>query len=118
MNDRDGRKFAGYYSSLSAVSRYIRMYYGQTPLAHGTCLFVMSADGPVLVTNRREFAQKRFYGWAGFAHKRPLTSLFVCNSQSCTYSYYLDITAGAPSGRVNGRDNFINAGGLAQEPPA
>ena len=23
-------------------------------------------------------------GPRGFAHKRPLTSLFVCNSQSCT----------------------------------
>ena len=32
------------------------MYYGetQTPLAHGTCFFVMSEDGPV-VTNRHNF---------------------------------------------------------------
>ena len=55
MNNQDELKFGGYYDGLSAVSRYIRMYYGQTPLAHGTCFLVMSADGPVLVTNRHNF---------------------------------------------------------------
>ena len=55
MNNQDELQVAGYYGSLSSVSRYIRMYYGQTPLAHGTCFFVMSADGPVLVTNRHNF---------------------------------------------------------------
>ena len=55
MNNQDEFKAAGYYDSLSAVSRHVRMYYGQTPLAHGTCFFVMSVDGPVLVTNRHNF---------------------------------------------------------------
>ena len=55
MNNQDELKEAGYYDSLSAVSRYIRMYYGQTLLASGTCFFVMSIDGPVLVTNRHNF---------------------------------------------------------------
>ena len=55
MSNLDKLKVAGYYDSLSAVSRYIRMYYGQTPLASGTCFFVMSVDGPVLVTNRHNF---------------------------------------------------------------
>ena len=31
------------------------MYFGETPLASGTCFFVMSADGLVLVTNRHNF---------------------------------------------------------------
>ena len=31
------------------------MYFGSTPLASGTCFFVMSTDGPVLVTNRHNF---------------------------------------------------------------
>lgn len=31
------------------------MYFGQTLLASGTCFFVMSTDGPVLVTNRHNF---------------------------------------------------------------
>ena len=30
-------ELAGYFDSLSAISRYIRMYIGQTPLASGTC---------------------------------------------------------------------------------
>ena len=55
MNSQDELKVVGYYESLSAVSRYIRMYYGQTLLASGTCFFVMSVDGPVLVTNRHNF---------------------------------------------------------------
>ena len=37
MNNQDELKVAGYYNSLSAVSRYIRMYYGQTPLADAAC---------------------------------------------------------------------------------
>ena len=49
------REQARLYDGLSGVSRYIRMYFGQTPLASGTCFFVMSADGPVLVTNRHNF---------------------------------------------------------------
>lgn len=55
MSDLDQLEVAGYYDSLSAVSRYIRMYYGQTLLGNGTCFFVMSEDGPVLVTNRHNF---------------------------------------------------------------
>ena len=55
MDNQDELNVAGYYDRLSAVSRYVRMYYGQTPLAHGTCFFVMSIDGPVLVTNRHNF---------------------------------------------------------------
>ncbi|MDE0297652.1 MAG: hypothetical protein OXN17_03395 [Candidatus Poribacteria bacterium] len=55
MHDDSGRKIAGFFDSLSAVSRYIRMYFGQAPLASGTCFFVMSTDGPVLVTNRHNF---------------------------------------------------------------
>lgn len=38
-------ELAGYFDSLPAISRYIRMYIGQTPLASGTCFFVMSTDG-------------------------------------------------------------------------
>ena len=45
----------GYFDQLSVTSNYIRMYFGSTPLAHGTCFFVMTADGPVLVTNRHNF---------------------------------------------------------------
>lgn len=52
---KDKPQVAGHFDRLSAVSRYIRMYYGQTPLSSGTCFFVMSADGPVLVTNRHNF---------------------------------------------------------------
>ena len=55
MNDNGEHQLAGFFDSLSAVSRYIRMYFGQTPLASGTCFFVMSTDGPVLVTNRHNF---------------------------------------------------------------
>ena len=45
----------GFFDTLSGVSRYIRMYFGETLLASGTCFFVMSAAGPVLVTNRHNF---------------------------------------------------------------
>ena len=55
MNDQDESQVASYFDGLSAVSRYIRMYYGKTLLASGTCFFVMSADGPVLITNRHNF---------------------------------------------------------------
>ena len=55
MNENGERKFGGYFDNLSGVSRYIRMYFGQTVLASGTCFFVLSADGPVLVTNRHNF---------------------------------------------------------------
>ena len=55
MNNQDEFQVGGYYDGLSAVSRHIRMYFGQTLLAHGTCFFVMSDDGPVLVTNRHNF---------------------------------------------------------------
>ncbi len=55
MNNQDEFEVAGYYDGLSGVSRYIRMYYGQTLLSSGTCFFVMSEDGPVLVTNRHNF---------------------------------------------------------------
>lgn len=55
MQDKGEHDLAGFFDGLSGVSRYIRMYFGQTPLASGTCFFVMSADGPVLVTNRHNF---------------------------------------------------------------
>ena len=55
MHDNGEHEVAGFFNSLSGVSRYIRMYFGQTPLASGTCFFVMSAHGPVLVTNRHNF---------------------------------------------------------------
>ena len=55
MNNQDKLEVAGYYDSVSAISRHIRMYFGETLLGHGTCFFVMSADGPVLVTNRHNF---------------------------------------------------------------
>ncbi|MYH21721.1 MAG: trypsin-like peptidase domain-containing protein [Acidobacteria bacterium] len=55
MDDKDAPQVAGFFDGLSGVSRYLRMYFGQTPLASGTCFFVMSADGPVLVTNRHNF---------------------------------------------------------------
>ena len=55
MDDKGEPELKGFFDNLSGVSRYIRMYFGQTPLASGTCFFVMSADGPVLVTNRHNF---------------------------------------------------------------
>ena len=55
MTDQGEFEVAGYYDGLSAVSRYVRMYYGETLLSSGTCFFVMSEDGPVLVTNRHNF---------------------------------------------------------------
>lgn len=53
MNNKG--EFGGFFDSLSGVSRYIRMYFRQTLLASGTCFFVMSENGPVLVTNRHNF---------------------------------------------------------------
>ena len=44
-----------FFDSLSVASHYIRMYFHETLLAHGTCFFVMSANGPVLITNRHNF---------------------------------------------------------------
>ncbi|MDE0612356.1 MAG: serine protease [Gammaproteobacteria bacterium] len=55
MHDKGEHKLKGFFDGLSGVSRYIRMYFGQTPLASGTCFFVMSSDGPVLITNRHNF---------------------------------------------------------------
>lgn len=57
MEHRDEGQDVGFYHGLSNTSCYIRMYYGATgtSLAHGTCFFVMSEDGPVLVTNRHNF---------------------------------------------------------------
>ena len=55
MNNQDELKVAGYYDSLSAVSRHMRLYYGETQLGSGTCFFIMSEEGPVLVTNRHNF---------------------------------------------------------------
>ena len=55
MHENGERELTGFFDSLSAVSRYIRMYFGETLLASGTCFFVMSAAGPVLVTNRHNF---------------------------------------------------------------
>jgi len=59
MNGRDKHKMAKQFNSLSGISRYIRMYYvdntEETLLASGTCFFVMSPEGPVLVTNRHNF---------------------------------------------------------------
>ena len=55
MRNKNEPKVTGFFDGLSGVARYIRMYFGQTSLASGTCFFVMSADGPVLVTNRHNF---------------------------------------------------------------
>lgn len=55
MVEREEGKPAGFFDGLSVTSHYIRMYFGETLLAHGTCFFVMSAAGPVLVTNRHNF---------------------------------------------------------------
>jgi len=55
MNNKGDHKVAGLFNSLSGISRHMRMYFGETPLASGTCFFVMSSDGPVLVTNRHNF---------------------------------------------------------------
>lgn len=55
MNNENKPQIAGYFDGLSGIARYIRMYFGSTPLASGTCFFVMSSDGPVLVTNRHNF---------------------------------------------------------------
>lgn len=35
MNNQGDHQVAGYYDGLSAVSRYIRMYFGQTLLGSG-----------------------------------------------------------------------------------
>ena len=63
MNNQDELEVAGYYGSLSAVSRYIRMYYGQTLLAHGTCFFVMSADGPGACHEPPQLHRAQQYYW-------------------------------------------------------
>ncbi|MYC60387.1 MAG: trypsin-like peptidase domain-containing protein [Gammaproteobacteria bacterium] len=55
MNNKGEHKVRGFFDTLSGVSRYIRMYFGETFLASGTCFFVMTTDGPVLVTNRHNF---------------------------------------------------------------
>ncbi len=55
MQDKGEPEVKGFFDSLSGVSRYIRMYFGHTLLSSGTCFFVMTADGPVLVTNRHNF---------------------------------------------------------------
>ncbi len=55
MDEKSEPQPAGFFDSLSGVSRHIRMYFGQTLLSNGTCFFVMSADGPMLVTNRHNF---------------------------------------------------------------
>ena len=55
MGDNTKSIKEGFFDSLSGISRYIRMYYGQTLLASGTCFFVMSDGGPVLITNRHNF---------------------------------------------------------------
>lgn len=54
-DNRDEAEVAGFYNSLSSVSCYIRMYFGNQILASGTCFFVMSEYGPVLLTNRHNF---------------------------------------------------------------
>ena len=53
--DKRERKLAGSFDSLPGMSRYIRMYFGQTRLARGTSVIVLSADGPVLLANRYNF---------------------------------------------------------------
>ena len=57
LGDQGEREAGKVFDSLSGVARYIRMYFGETQqhLGNGTCFFVMSADGPVLVTNRHNF---------------------------------------------------------------
>ena len=52
MTGKGKPRLQGYFDNLSGVSRYIRMYFGDTLLASGTCFFVTADDGPVLVTNR------------------------------------------------------------------
>ena len=56
VNEHAKPELKGYFDHLSGVSRYIRMYFGDTLLASGTCFFVMTSDGPVLVTNRHNLA--------------------------------------------------------------
>ena len=55
MPDKNDPQVVGFFDGLSGLARFIRMYFGKTPLATGTCFFVMTADGPVLVTNRHNF---------------------------------------------------------------
>lgn len=55
MDNQNEPQVAGFFDGLSGIARYVKMYFGRTPLASGTCFFVMSADGPVLVTNRHNF---------------------------------------------------------------
>ena len=49
------KNFGGYFDGLSIVPHHISMYFNKTPISQGTCFFVMSSDGPVLVTNRHNF---------------------------------------------------------------
>ena len=55
INNKNERNVAGVFDTLSEVSRHTRMHFAETPLASGTCCFVMSADEPVLATNRHNF---------------------------------------------------------------
>lgn len=55
MSEGNEENSIGRFDRLSAVSRYIRMYFGDTLLSSGTCFFVMTTEGPVLLTNRHNF---------------------------------------------------------------
>lgn len=55
MPEDNEAKIVSTFDRLSIVSHYIRMYFDMTLLAHGSCFFVMSDDGPVLITNRHNF---------------------------------------------------------------
>ena len=55
MNKRLDDSKMGLFEQLSVTPCYLRLYFGETLLANATCFFVLSAEGPVLVTNRHNF---------------------------------------------------------------
>ncbi|MCY4303443.1 MAG: hypothetical protein OXC62_01445 [Aestuariivita sp.] len=55
VDDNTKGNYAGSYDSLSGRSYYIRMFFGETLLASGTCFFVSSPNGLILITNRHNF---------------------------------------------------------------
>ncbi|MDJ0613978.1 MAG: serine protease [Rhizobiaceae bacterium] len=58
MSDEEALDFKGYYNSLSTTACFISMFFNKTKLATGTCFFVQSKHGPVLITNRHNFTGK------------------------------------------------------------
>lgn len=55
MQDQDSLQRNLYFNPLSGISRFIRMFHGSTLLSSGTCFFVMTDKGPILITNRHNF---------------------------------------------------------------